>query len=405
MVDDVLSVSECSTKSVVANATINAFMELNKLTLSKTKCSKIHIGKKCNTCPELKVKDAPIRQSLQEKYFGDVISSEGTLDATIKQRKAKAYSYLAEIRALLSDMPFGKRRLQIGLMLRDAMFVNGVLCNSEAWHNIRKKHIKELETVDHAVMRHIIGAQAKVPIEFLYLESGTMQLSKVISLRRIMYLQNILKRPDNELVNRIYEAQKENPVTGDWTEMVKNDFKMINVELNESQIKDESKMEFKNRIKKHIIREEFNQLKEAQQGHSKVRNICYEKFAMQEYMKTHMLTNHEVALLFALRSRSVKGIKANMASAFAGDTICKLCRQSEDNQEHCLKCPAITANKQINVKYEDIFSEDIKEQVAATKAFTAILEERTRLIEAVTQPPVDLLDPAPPAGAVELHAL
>jgi hypothetical protein len=403
MVDDVLCVSKCSTKAVISNATINTFMELNKLTLSKTKCAKIHIGKKCTTCPELKIQDASMKQTHQEKYLGDVISSDGTLDATIKQRKAKAYSYLSEIRALLSDMPFGKRRLQIGLMLRDAMFVNGVLCNSEVWHNISQKHIEELETVDHAVMRHIIGAHAKVPTEFLYLETGTLQLSKVVSMRRMMYLQNIVKRQDNELVKRIYEAQKESPVKGDWTEQVKSDFRMINEVLDEQQIKGETKKEMKSRIKKLICKAEFDTLKEAQMKHSKVSNICYAKFATQEYMTSHMLNNHEVALLFSLRSRTVKNIKANMSSVFRNNMNCSLCKISEDSQEHCLECPEISANRGIEVKYEDMFSQNIEKQVALTKAFSTVLEERTRLLEAATRPPVDLLDPAPPAGAVELR--
>ena len=51
--------------------------------------------------------------------------------ATISNRIQRAYSYLSEIRALLTDMPFGKKGLQIGLMLRNAMFLNGVLFNSE----------------------------------------------------------------------------------------------------------------------------------------------------------------------------------------------------------------------------------------------------------------------------------
>ena len=71
-----------------------------------------------------------------KKYLGDVISEKGTLDETMKQRKLKGYSYISEIRELLSDMPFGHRRVQVGLMLRDAIFVNGVLLNSEAWHSI-----------------------------------------------------------------------------------------------------------------------------------------------------------------------------------------------------------------------------------------------------------------------------
>ena len=39
-------------------------------------------------------------------------TQDGKLDATINERKIKAFSYLSEIRALLSDMPFGKRRLE-----------------------------------------------------------------------------------------------------------------------------------------------------------------------------------------------------------------------------------------------------------------------------------------------------
>ena len=35
MVDDVLSVSPCSEQSVITNATINSFMELNKLKLAE----------------------------------------------------------------------------------------------------------------------------------------------------------------------------------------------------------------------------------------------------------------------------------------------------------------------------------------------------------------------------------
>ena len=42
MLDDV---TKCSSKTVISNATINSFMELNKLKLSANKCSKIHIGK------------------------------------------------------------------------------------------------------------------------------------------------------------------------------------------------------------------------------------------------------------------------------------------------------------------------------------------------------------------------
>ena len=77
-----------------------------------------------------------------------MISEKGNLDETIRQRKLKGYSNISEIRALMSDMPFGHRRVELGLLVRDAMFVNGILCNSEVWHFISKKHIEELEVLD-----------------------------------------------------------------------------------------------------------------------------------------------------------------------------------------------------------------------------------------------------------------
>ena len=96
-----------------------------------------------------------MKNSESEKYLGDFISSDGKLDATIHDRIRRAYSYLSEICALLTDMPFGKWRIQIGLLLRDAMFVNGILFNSEAWHAIKPKHMEELEQIDRTLMRFL----------------------------------------------------------------------------------------------------------------------------------------------------------------------------------------------------------------------------------------------------------
>ena len=82
MVDDVLGVNSCSNDVVTSSATINSFMELNKLKLSSTKCSKMHIGKQNLKCPELKVHNNDLKTSVQEKYLCDVLSSQGSLDAT-----------------------------------------------------------------------------------------------------------------------------------------------------------------------------------------------------------------------------------------------------------------------------------------------------------------------------------
>ena len=52
------------------------------------------------------------------------------------------------------------------------MLLNGILYNSEAWHGVTKGHIKSLEAIDEALIRGILNAHRKTPLEFLYLEVG-----------------------------------------------------------------------------------------------------------------------------------------------------------------------------------------------------------------------------------------
>ena len=114
-------------------------MELNKLKLTEHKSAKIHVVRKNSDCPTLKVHSMNMKNSLAEKYLGDIVSETGTLDETIRDNKFKGYTYISEIRALMSDIPFGNRRIEIGIMLRDAMFANGIQTNSEVWHSIMEK--------------------------------------------------------------------------------------------------------------------------------------------------------------------------------------------------------------------------------------------------------------------------
>ena len=148
-----------------------------------------------NYCTHRKVK---LKNLFLERYLGDVISEKGILDETIRRRKLKGYSYIAEIKALLSDMPLDHMRVEVGLLVRYAMFVNGILCNSEAWYSITKKTREEFEEMDGYLLHYILKAQSKVQNEFLYLKTGALRIEQIISSTRMIYLQTILKSSNNE---------------------------------------------------------------------------------------------------------------------------------------------------------------------------------------------------------------
>ena len=136
-----------------------------------------------------------------------------------------------------TDIPLGKYRTEVGLLLRQAMFINGVLFNCESWQGLCTTDITLLEKVDHQVMKVICDGHSKTPTEFYYLETGATPLMNIISSRRIMFLHNILRRNKEELVKRVYEAQKQIPTKGDFIELVKADLLKIGEAFDEDLIK------------------------------------------------------------------------------------------------------------------------------------------------------------------------
>ena len=144
----------------------------------------------------------------------------------------------------MNEMPLSHRRIKAGLLLRQAMLVNGILFNSEAWHSTNSKDISVLEKVDEALLRGLLSAHSKTPIEALYLETNSVPLRYIIKNRRIMYLYNILQKEDDELVRRIYEAQKADPSPGDFSELVKEDLTDIELDITDIEIMRETKNKF-----------------------------------------------------------------------------------------------------------------------------------------------------------------
>ena len=148
MVDDILTVEKCGLTALAMNAEVNSFIEQKKLKLSKEKCVQIHVGKKCETCEKLYVHGEYMKEAHEVKYLGDYIHVNGKPSSTIGHRVKRGYAIVAQIFALLSDLPVGNLRVEIGLALRQAWLINGILFNSEVWHSVSSGQIEQLVTFD-----------------------------------------------------------------------------------------------------------------------------------------------------------------------------------------------------------------------------------------------------------------
>ena len=179
-------------------------------------------------------------------------------------------------------------------------------------------------------MRLSIGAHSKTPQEILYLELETIPLRSIINIRRILYFQNIMTRSDRELISRVYNAQKANPVWGDWVTCLKEDLNYLGEEVIEEKAKTTSEVDYKKTITDQVGQKVFEDLKKVKSSHNKVKHICYHTFKTQEYMKSNSLTNQEISLLFSLRSRIMRSIVNN----FERNIICSLGCLTPKDQEH-----------------------------------------------------------------------
>ena len=137
----------------------------------------------------------------EEKYLGDQVNKYAKHASTVSKRRAKGFGIISDISQILDVIPAGKRRIQMGLHLRQAWFINSLCVNVEVWHNILKKDITPFINLDKYLMKKILGAHSKVPVELLYLETASIHIDYVLAGRRINYLHYIITRYEHELTN------------------------------------------------------------------------------------------------------------------------------------------------------------------------------------------------------------
>ena len=155
------------------NTYINFKTNNKKLQFGGDKCKKLHVG---HLCEEYKCQDLSVdkwtevevtndetgevemedhyagehimEEKEEERYLGDVISTDGKNVKNIKARIAKGKGIVNKIITMLDGIPFGKHYFEVGMILRDSLLVSSMLFNCEAWYNLTSSELDLLETID-----------------------------------------------------------------------------------------------------------------------------------------------------------------------------------------------------------------------------------------------------------------
>ena len=135
--------------------------------------------------------------------------------------------------------------------------------------------------------------------------------------------------------------RKNNPTPGDFICLVKKDLESISEPFYEEKIVSMSKQQLKAHIKKKLEQAVFEDLKQIQMSHSKIRDIQYLQFKTQPYLTNNTFIQDMKGLLFSLRSSMTRNIKNNFSSLNTQNLQCKMnCTDSNtlDCQAHLLQC-------------------------------------------------------------------
>ena len=81
----------------------------------------------------IKADKAEMNKTTECSYLGDILSTTGTMDATIEIRRQKGVGVCRQIIGMVNGLSLGHYFFKISFLYRDTMLENGILTNAEVW--------------------------------------------------------------------------------------------------------------------------------------------------------------------------------------------------------------------------------------------------------------------------------
>ena len=127
----------------------------------------------------------------------------------------------------------------------------------------------------------LFSVPASCSYEAVFLETGALPLSFILQGRRLFYYRIILNKPDNELVKKVLDVQKEHSVEYDWINQIAPDIDTLGIDMSEQEIKMMKEEQFKSVVKDKLEDKASEFLFKNQDKNSKTKGLA--NFSLQNY--------------------------------------------------------------------------------------------------------------------------
>ena len=139
----------------------------------------------------------------------------------------------------------------------------------------------------------------------------------------------------------MFEKQCRDNTSKDWVRTVESDLEKVGLNVTFADIKEMSKVKWKNTVKKSVNENALLYLETVKQTHSKVKLLKHPKLQIQAYFLPNKLNmcKEEIQYIFKMRCKVVN-VKMNLQGIY--DTYeCKVCLHENESQEHVYQCKEI----------------------------------------------------------------
>ena len=271
------------------------------------------------------------------------------------------------------------------------IFLNAILRPSilyacETYYSLSEYDLRQLERIEENYLRKIFKTPKSCPIVQLYLESGQIPARFEIQRLRLLYLQNILKQNPASMIYKFFQLQVKNPTRGDWVTACLKDLKELRIDKSFEQIKEMTKSKYNNLLKKMINENALDYL--TKKKGAKGKEITYKNIEMAEYLQPYSkISVIEKRKLFEIRNKMT-----NIPNNYKSRNQKIKCWCGEDEEiEHIYSGKILNKNEKIEIKYEEMYRNNLKKQMQILRILEKNLERRKSMNNENEIFPCDLL--------------
>ena len=378
MVDDTICITEAGHKTDQFNAYLNVKSADKNLQFGADKCNTMVVSKRVVHSfqqPNLEVDtwDLNIDQNndtsetfsgktkmTNEKnltYLGFVLSHNGSNMPNINHKYNKALGTQKQIKKMIQHL--GPYTFECGLIYTASLIRTSILYAAETMYNVLETEYRALERIEESTIQDIFQTKKTCGRHILYLEAGVYPARYQIHRMMLNLLQYILQQPKDSLLYRVFDAEKNCPTRNDW---VSSTFKLLEkyeIKLNEMEIKEMSRKEFKKLTKTNTRKIAFQDLKNKQENGSKGKFIEYETLTIADYLKPEcQISTEDKRLMFSLRTEM-----NDIPSNFGNQTQCEMGCNKILTNKHIFNCEILNSNQTNTLEYTNILNGNLNQKI------------------------------------------